>query len=384
MEPMNCTAAVTETACQIWAPTQNPAAVAASVSSALDLPLDSIKVTITHMGGGFGRRLNADYAVEAALISRAVGAPVKVTWTREDDVAHGYYRPMTLHRLSAGIDAEGLPLAWKHRVASLSFMAFLSGPEFSGSEFFLDEFPANHVPNYRAEFTSAESEVPRGWWRSVTSSANPFAIESFLDEVAINSGFDPIELRLRLLGEDRTLPYRLPWAEDRFDTQRMKAVIRLAAEKARWGSALPKGTGRGFASHFFSPTYIAQVAEVSIAADGTPRVKKIVSAVDCGIVVNPNIAHAQVEGGILFGLSAALREQITVKNGRVAQSNFHDYPVLRINEIPEVEVHFVSSTEPPSGLGEVGVPPVAAAVCNAIFAATGRRIRRLPISMDRG
>ena len=378
MEPMNCTADVRANRCEIWAPTQVPGAVAGSVANALKRPLESIQVHVTFLGGGFGRRLVQDFAVEAALISRAARAPVKVTWTREDDLQHDYYRPASYHRLWAGLDAQGNPVAWMHRAVSPSIGVFFRGtsiPPAAAAEVNGPDFPSYAIPNFRLEFARAESAVPLGFWRSVENSANIFVVESFFDEIAAAAGHDPVALRRKLFGA----PRRIKMGDSELDLGRLSSVMDLAAAKAGWGTPLPKGRGRGIAVFFGYGSYVAQVAEVSVGKDRAVRVNRVVCAVDCGQVVNPDTVAAQMVGGIVFGLTAALKGAITLEAGRVQQSNFHDYPMLRINEMPAVEVHIIPSREPVGGTGEPGVPPIGPAVCNAIFAATGKRIRRLPI-----
>jgi isoquinoline 1-oxidoreductase beta subunit len=381
MEPMNCTARVHNGECELWAPTQIPGAAAQSVAQALGIPRDRVKVHVTFLGGGFGRRLIQDYAVEAALISRDAGAPVQVVWTREDDIHHDFYRPAAYHVFKAGLDAAGKPLAWLHRAVSPSISVFYSGTGISpgaAAEVNAPDFPAYSVPNFRLEFARAESGMPLGYWRSVENSGNQFAISSFLDELAGAAGRDPVEFLLAVLGLPRMID--LGGENGVIDVGRRRRVIQLAAEKANWGKALPAGKGRGIAAHFGYGSYVAQVAEVSYEAAKGLRVQRVVCAIDCGLAINPSGVKAQMESAINFGLAATLKSAITFDRGRVQQSNFHDYEVLRMSDAPpEVEVHIVASSDPPGGCGEPGVPPIAPAVGNAIFAATGRRVRRLPI-----
>jgi isoquinoline 1-oxidoreductase subunit beta len=382
MEPMNCTAHVHDGQCELWAPTQVPGAAAESVAKALGIPRDRVTVHVMFLGGGFGRRLIQDYAVEAALISRDAGSPVQVVWSREDDIRHDFYRPAAYHTLRAGLDAGGHITAWFHRAASPSIGTFYSGtgiPPRAAAEMNGPDFPAFAVPNLRTEFARVESGMPVGYWRSVENSGNFFAISSFFDEAASAAGRDAVDFLLATLGPARKID--LGADNGAIDVGRQRRVIELAAEKADWGKALPKGSGRGIAAFSGYGSHVAQVAEVSCdAVRGTLRIQRVVCAVDCGLPINPGGVKAQMEGAINFGLAAALNSAITVKDGRVQQSNFHDYEVLRTSDAPPgIDVHVVPSTEAPGGCGELGVPPIAPAVANAIYAATGKRIRRLPV-----
>jgi isoquinoline 1-oxidoreductase subunit beta len=381
MEPVNCTANVRGDSCELWAPTQIPGAAADSVASALGIPRERVKVHVAFIGGGFGRRLIQDYAVEAALISRDAGAPVQVVWSREDDIRHDFYRPAACHVLQAGLDAQGQLISWRHRGSSPSIDAFYSGNGISSQEAAQvdsGDFPAHFVPNFRLEFTVAESVLPVGYWRSVSASGNQFVLSSFFDEAAHAAGRDPLEFLLAAFGPARKIPVG---GTETLDVGRRRAVIELAAEKSGWHQPLVAGRGRGIAAAFGWGSYVAQVAEVNCdTKNGTLSVDRVVCAVDCGTAINPLGVKAQMEGAINFGLAQALKSEITVSNGRVDQSNFHDYEVLRMSDSPSViEVHIVPSAEPPGGCGEPGVPPAAPALANAIFAATGKRIRRLPI-----
>jgi len=385
MEPQNCTADVRADRCVIWAPTQFQAGdpmfagggargVAMQITG---LSREKIEVHTTQLGGGFGRRLESDFVVEAVQLSKAVGAPVKVVWTREDDMQHDVYRPMSYHKLSAGLNAAAEPVAWRHRVVAPSIISrFIPGwlPQFvvnmlppmkGGIDEGSVEGARDHpyaIPNQLVEWVKADTPVPIGFWRSVGFSFNSFVVESFVDELADAAKQDPFEFRRKLLAA----------------SPRHKAVLELAARRAGWSESLPPGHFRGIAVARSFLTYVAQVAEVSID-DGQVKVHRVVCAVDCGQVVNPGIVEAQMQSAINFGLSAALYGEITLQDGRVVQSNFHDYPVLRMQEAPAIEVHIVPSHEPPTGVGEPGLPPIAPAVTNAVFAATGKRIRTLPV-----
>ena len=381
MEPVNCTAHVRGDICELWAPTQIPGAAAESVASALGIPRDHVKVHVTFIGGGFGRRLIQDYAVEAALISRDVGAPVQVVWSREDDIRHDFYRPAACHVLQASLDAQGNLVSWRHRGSSPSIETFYNGtgisPQASAQVDSLD-FPALFIPNFRLEFTVAESGMPLGYWRSVDASGNQFVVSSFFDEAAHAAGRDPLEFLLAAFGPARKIPVG---TGNTLDVGRRRAVIELAADKSGWHRPLAAGRGRGIAAAFGWGSYVAQVAEVTCdTKNGALRVDRVVCAIDCGTAINPLGVKAQMEGAVNFGLAQALKSEITVAGGRVEQSNFHDYEILRMSDAPPViEVHIVPSTESPGGCGEPGVPAAAPALANAIFAATGKRIRRLPI-----
>jgi len=383
MEPMNCTAHVREDGCEMWVPTQWPNEIRDKLAALSGLPAGSIVVHNTFSGGGFGRRGQWDYPAEAWQISKAVKAPVKLVWTREDDMRHDFYRPASYHRMQGGLSG-GKPIAWTHRIVSTAIREFFGSAEqlkdpkrVASQEMGGAAALPYPFPHLRVDFAPLKSRVPRAWWRSVSHSFNAFAVESFVDELAVAARKDPYRFRRELLGEDRKVLNPL-WP-DVCETRRLRGVLQLAAEKAAWDKPLPKGRGRGIACHFSFNSYVAQVAEVSLDEDGNVRVHRVVAAVDCGTVVNPDGVRAQMEGAIIFGLSAALKGQITIQDGAVQQSNFHDYPVLRLEEGPVIEVHLVPSTERPSGMGEPGVPPIAPAVANALFAATGKRVRKLPL-----
>ncbi len=383
MEPMNATVHVRKDGAEAWLPSQGPQWGQDAIAKLTGLPADKVVVHTTLLGGGFGRRYHADFVAEAAQISKAVDAPVKVVFTREDDTQRGFYRPASLHKLSGAVDDKGLPSVWRHRMTSVSIDGYWTPPDKAKPASSEVGGAANlgyAIPNLRMEYSPAKSGVPVMWWRSVEHSTNGFVTECFLDELAAAGRVDPLELRLRLLAEPRKVRVP-PDNESTLDTSRLRAVVELAAAKAGWGRPLPAGRGRGIACHFSFDTYVAEVAEVTVT-NGAVKVDRVVAAVDCGRVINPDGARAQIEGGIVYGLTAALKSAITINRGRVEQSNFDNYEMLRIGEAPVIEVHFVPSEAPPTGTGEPGLPPCAPAVMNAVFAATGRRIRRLPIRRE--
>ena len=376
MEPGNCTAHYHGSKCELWAPTQVPQDCRDSVAAAIGLDPDQVKVNVTLMGGGFGRRLEHDYAIEAAQVSKAINAPVKVIWTREDDMRCSMYRPASLHQLSATLDGSGLPVALSHRIISPSITGQKGQPVPNNVDPDLpDEAgPVYGIPNYAIEYVMTETPVPLGWMRSVYALQAGFALESFIDELAAAAGKDPLKYRLQLLAKDQDLPYfTTTW-----HTGRMRSVLQLAAEKAGWDKPLPPGHHRGIACFGCFQTYMAEVVEITMEKD-QPRVHRVIAAVDCGQVINPGILEQQIQGGVVYGLSNALRAKITIDKGRVVQGNFDDYAPLRMDETPTVEVYAVPSQEAPTGIGEPSLPPLAPALCNAIYAATKKRIRTLPI-----
>ena len=376
MEPMNATASVTADGVEIWGPTQFPDWWGAAASKAVGSSKPA-KVHVTLLGGAFGRRAFPDVAVEAALLSKAVGKPVKVQWTREDDIQHDFYRPATIHRIVASVDDKAKITAWQHRMASASINSYVGGKP-AESEVWDEEQLPDSIPNVRLEFAPAKSVVARGWWRSVESTFNAFTIQSMLDELAHAAGKDPIEFQLAQMTPGFKLDQKGDIAPYPYEADRHRRVIELVREKSKWGSPLPAGHARGFATYFSFLTYVAEVAEVSLNKDGSPRVHRVTAAIDCGQAVNPDGVAQQVEGAIVYGLTAALRGAITIKNGAVEQSNFHDYPLLTIAEMPVVDVAIVPSTALPTGTGEPATPPIAPAVANALFALTGKRVRKLP------
>ncbi len=381
MEPLNATVDIQKDRAEAWLPSQGPQWGQQVIAQIAGLPPTAVVVHTTMMGGGFGRRYTADFIAEAAQVSKVAGAPVRLQWTREDDMQHDFYRPAAMQRLSAALDVAGRPVAWLDRMSSVSISRWWdppdkAKPESSELEGAID-VPYS-IPNVRIEYADAPSGVPRAWWRSVEHSTNGFVVESFIDELAAEAKADPLAFRLQLLAEPRLVKNPADPESKGLDTRRLKACLELAAEKAGWGKPLASGMARGIAVHFSFESYVAQVAEVSVEK-GAPRVHRVVAAVDCGRVINPDGVAAQVEGSIVYGLSAALKGSITIADGRAREGNFDSFEVLRIGEMPVVEVHLVPSEAPPSGMGEPGLPPVAAAVGNALFALTGKRVRRLPI-----
>ncbi|MGC2170885.1 MAG: xanthine dehydrogenase family protein molybdopterin-binding subunit [Candidatus Sulfotelmatobacter sp.] len=384
MEPGNCTANYSGTACELWAPTQVPQDCRDSVAQAVGLDPDQVKVNVTLMGGGFGRRLEHDYAVEVALVSKAVQGPVKVIWTREDDMRFSTYRPASLHQLSAVLDGAGWPVAFTHRIIAPSISGQKGQPGPDGIDPDLPDEAAfiYALPNVSLQYVLAETAVPLGWMRSVYALQAAFASESFIDELAAAAGKDPLEYRLHMLAADKddkkNEDHDIQYFTTTWRTARMRGVLQLAADKAEWGKPLPAGRYRGIACFGCFSSYMAEVVEISMEND-VPRVHRVVAAVDCGQLVNPSILEQQIQGGIVYALSNALRAKITIEQGRVVQGNFDDYAPVRMDESPVVEVYAVSSTESPTGIGEPSVPPLAPALCNAIYAATKKRIRDLPI-----
>jgi isoquinoline 1-oxidoreductase beta subunit len=384
IEPMNCTVHIRPDGAEAWVPTQGPQWAQGVIAEAAKLPPEKVIVHTTLMGGGFGRRYQADFVMEAAQVAKAAGKPVMVLWTREDDMQHDFYRPASYHKLQGALDVNGNLAAWKHFQTSTSIAAKWrqNGAEkpWEG-EFGTGATLPYTTPNIRIEYTLAESSVPRAWWRSVEHSTSGFVMESFIDELAAAAGQDPLAFRLKLIGGDRKIPQFGNEKEPPLDTARLKGVLQLAAEKAGWGNPLPKGQGRGIAAFYSFNSYTAAVAEASVQ-NGSVKVHRLVYAVDCGRPINPDGVRAQVESAAIYGLSAALHDAITISGGRVEQSNFHNYQMPRMNETPKMEVHVVMSKEEPTGIGEPGLPVVAPAMCNAIFAATGKRIRRLPVRAE--
>ncbi|MGH7620856.1 MAG: xanthine dehydrogenase family protein molybdopterin-binding subunit, partial [Gemmatimonadaceae bacterium] len=354
----NCTAHASANGCELWAPTQNPASVRIAVAAALGVQPSSVIVHMVRMGGGFGRRFYADFAVEAALVSRAAGRAVQVVWTREDDMVHDYFRPAGYHLMRAGLDARGELVAWTQHLATASRGAYLgwkvdAGSDLSTSELEPYDLPAGIVPNYLAGATAIASKIPRGQWRSVEPSATVFVTQSFLAEVANAAGRGPLDFQLDLLSRQPLLEHY----GSTYETARLANVLRLAAQHGTLDEPVPVGWGRGIAGSYANGAFVAHVADVEVSPTGDVRVHRVVSAIDCGTVVNPLGVRAQVEGAVIYGLSAALRQQITVEQGRVMQQNFHDVEVVRMADAPRIEVHIVESDAPVCGVGETALPP---------------------------
>jgi isoquinoline 1-oxidoreductase beta subunit len=373
LEPQNCTALVKNGKVEIWAPTQNPEPGRKLVAAALNVPEEAITIHLVRGGGGFGRRLNNDYMVEAAAIAAKAGAPVKLIWTREDDMRHDFYRPGAWHNLTAGLDASGKVTAWKDH-----FVSFGEGDKFAPScGFNATQFPCRALDNYRVDVSVMPLGMPTGPLRAPGNNAFGFVLQSFTDELAVAAGKDPVAFRRDLLGEPRLLGEA--GKGDTFHTGRMRGVLDLVAEKSGWGRKLPKGSGMGVSCHYSHLGYVAVVMQVTVK-DGALKIDKVWAAADVGRqIVNPNGAEQQMQGSILDAIGSTLRQEIIFENGAARQGNFNTFPLLRMAEAPEVEVHYKLSDNNPTGLGEPAYPPTPAALCNAIFAATGKRIRSLPI-----
>lgn len=380
MEPQNYIADVQQDKAELWGPTQVPGSVRQRASEITGLPPNKITVRMTRVGGGFGRRLMADYACEAIYLSKTIGKPVQVIWTREDDLQHDFYRPAGMFKLKAGLDANNKLVAWQLKATTTSRYAFAgSTSPLWQTEVFPDGFPAGFVKNFRMEYTPTTSLVPRGAWRAPGHNITAWVDQCFLDEMAQLAGKDPVSFRLELLGEeDKLMPYS-DHGGPVYSTKRLKNVIQLAAEKSGWYQPRPKGIFRGFSAHFMFGAYIAEVVSISVAAGNAIKVEHVLAVADCGLVINRSNALNQLEGGVIDGLSSAMHQAVHIIDGRTREGNFDSYRLLRMKEAPTVDVVLVDSRESPEGMGEMTLPPLAAALCNAIFAATGKRIHKLPV-----
>lgn len=384
MEPMNCTVNVSDNSCEVWVATQWPSAIVNFAKKTTGLKDNQIKVHLLRAGGGFGRRSNNDYAAEAIMVGHAIKKPVKVVWTREDEIQFDYYRPASMHQLEAALDKDNRLIGWKSHYTGVSLYKYYSGKDERAYRYDLSiyNFPAQLIPNFQLQYTAADTFMPLGWWRAPGHNTTAFVNQSFLDEVAAAAGKDSLKFQLELLGKAKEYPYKNHGGPT-ISSGRFKAVLELAAKKANWGKKMPARSGQGIAAHFTYGTYVAMVADVTVNSDGQVKVKKVTAAVDCGILINESGAKAQIEGGILEGLSVMMNAEITLKKGAVQQSNFHDYKMLRMVDAPEIDVYFIKNDKDPMGLGEMGLPPIAPAVCNAIFKITGKRVRKLPIENSR-
>jgi isoquinoline 1-oxidoreductase subunit beta len=392
MEPESCTAVFAADACTVWTATQNPQQARTTVAQVLGIDQSDVTVNVTLLGGGFGRKSKPDYVAEAAFLARVVGAPVKVTWSREDDLAHDYYHAIAAQHLEGGLDAGGKPIAWLHRTVFPSIASTFTADTVFGAPGELSQGVVDmpfDIANVRCENGRAEAHVRIGWYRSVYNIPHAFAVGSFVDELAAAAGKDPLQFLLAALGQPRKLDqhalgadytnYGVSLEDYPIDIGRMRNVVLLAAARSGWNSPLPPRHGRGIAVHRSFLSYVAAVAQVAVADDGTVTVPRVDLAVDCGLVVNPDRVVAQFEGAAVMSIGNTLYSSLTFKNGQPEQSNFGDYQVPRIDTTPETHVYIVRSDAPPGGVGEPGVPPVSAAICNGIFRAVGQRVRALPV-----
>jgi isoquinoline 1-oxidoreductase beta subunit len=386
MEPPAAVASVTSNFCEIWAPSQDPQSLIPMAEKVTGLKPEQIRVNVTLLGGAFGRKSKCDFVEEAVVLSKQLGSPVMVLWSREDDIRHDYYHTVSAQHLSAGLDESGAVTAWRHRVAYPSIMSTFDAAIKEAVAFEAGLGALNlpyEIPNIRFETGVAESKVRIGWLRSVCNIFQSFAVNSFTDEIAHARGRDPLDNLLELIGSDRVLDFTdvglEPTENYVFETARLSSITRLVANKAGWGRSVPEGHGLGIAAQYSFLSYVAAVVEVAVADDGAWTVPRVDIAIDCGQYVNPDRVRAQQEGSVIFGLSLARDSEITAAGGRIQQGNFNDYRVLRTGMTPETRVYLVESDAPPSGVGEPGVPPIAPALANALFNATGKRFRNLPL-----
>lgn len=385
MEPLVCTAHVTKDACEIWAPTQAPQWAGREIAKVLGLKPEQVTVHVTLLGGGFGRKSKPDFVVEAAMVAKEVKGPVQVVWSREDEIKHGYYRSENMQYFYATLDREGLPKSWLHRTCFPTILTTFNpeAKEMAGWEMSQGATTIPYrIPNIQVEATAVHSGLRLGWMRSVHHTFHAWGVNGFMDELAEKTGIDPIDYHLKAIGDPRIIELTDQDKKNpfKYDTGRLRHVIEQVRKKSDWDKPTKPGIGLGFATHYSFFSYVAMVAQVNVQNSSKMDIEKVVAVIDCGQVVNPDTVRAQMEGAIVFGLSMALYGEITLEKGRVKQSNFHDYRMLRINDMPKVEIHIVPSKAAPTGVGEPGVPPLTPALVNAIYKATGKRFRQLPLS----
>ena len=383
MEPLAATVLVKDGKCEVWAATQDPQTARQRVAAAIEVPLEDVKVNITFLGGGFGRKSKPDFIIEAATIANQMqGTPVKLTWSREDEVQHGFYRAQNMQKLEAAVDEKGDLVGWHHHTAFPTIISTFMAGAVDPNPFEVGMGATNmpyQVPNFHLQASGISSDLRIGWLRSVCNTFHAHSVNCFMDELAENAGKDPVAYRLGLLSEDRELKFSPREDPYPLETKRLRHVIEVAAKNSDWGKKMPEGVGHGFAAHFSFLSYVAMALQASVE-DGKVRVHQVDCVLDCGTAVAPDSVVAQIEGAVAFGLSMALYGEITVQDGAVRQSNFHNYQMLRMNEMPKVNVEIIQSTKPPTGVGEPGVPPVAPALANALYQVTGKRFRDLPIA----
>jgi len=387
MEPLVCTIHVKDDACEVWAPTQAPQWAQREIAKALGMKPEQVTVHVTLLGGGFGRKSKPDFVVEAALVGKKVKGPVQVVWTREDEIRHGYYRSENMQYFHATLDERKLPKSWIHRSSFPTILTTFNPQASEMADWEMGQGATNlpyQIPNIQVEGCPIDSGLRRGWMRSVHHTFHAWGINCFIDELAEKAKMDPIDYHLKMLGKPRIVELTEADKKNPFklDTGRLIHVIEEVRKKSGWDPKPKPGVGMGFATHYSFYSYVAMVAEVKVTQGSKMDIERFVAVIDCGQVVNPDTVRAQIEGGIVFGLSSALYGEISLEKGRVKQSNFHDYRMLRIDEMPKIEVHLVSSKAPPTGVGEPGVPPTTPALCNAIYAAAGKRFRQLPLSAE--